>query len=121
MNVKTFTLLSVYTWVGALTTVPWGKKQHFYLHSKGDRPALLLNQKDINPGTGLQLYLCEVLLMDQRDLGNTRRRKECESLSFLNTQGHEEVGFFFLCFVLFFSKHSIALNPEQALYCIFLQ
>ena len=27
--------------------------------------AILLNQKDMNPGTGLQLYLCKVLLMDK--------------------------------------------------------
>lgn len=65
-------LLSVYSGARSLDNCAL-KKTYFYLHSKGTILALLLNQKDMNPGTGLQLYLCKVLLMDENGLGSTRR------------------------------------------------
>lgn len=80
--------------------------------------ALLLNLNDMNPGTGLQLHLRKVLLMDNNGLGSTRRGKEVNLGLFQIPKDIKKLVFFF---VHFFSKHSIALNPEQALYCTFLR
>lgn len=76
--------------------------------------ALLLSQKDMNPG--LQLYLCKVPLMDDNGFGSTSRGKKVNFCLFLIPK---DIQILFCLFV--FSKSGIALNPEQALYCTFLQ
>lgn len=78
--------------------VPWqlclGRKIYFYLQSKGSIFALILNQKNVNPGTGLW---CMMLLMDKNVSGTTRRWKTCAS-SFLWTPKGMFISLFFSFF-----------------------
>lgn len=56
--------------------------------------ALLLNLNDMNPGTGLQLHLRKVLLMDNNGLGSTRRGKEVNLGLFQIPKDIKKLGFF---------------------------
>lgn len=90
------------------------KKLFFICIPRAPLLALLLNQKDMNPGTSLQLYLCKMLLMDRN---GAWERKESEFLSFPNTQGHREVISFVCSFFLKVVLHSILNKRCTVLSC----
>lgn len=109
MNVKLHALISIFR---GRTTVPWKKQTYFYLHSKGTMLALLLSQKDMNPG--LQLYLCKVPLMDDNGFGSTSRGKKVNFCLFLIPKDIQ------ILFCLFFLKvvlHSILNKRCTVLSC----
>lgn len=89
--------------------MPWqlclGRKIYFYLHSKGTIFALILNQKDVNPGTGLW---CMMLLMDK----NARGPPGDEKHAFPHFREYPRT-FLFLYFCTFFFKVVLHSTPNK--------
>lgn len=79
--------------------------------------ALLLHQNDMNPGTGLQLHLRKVLLMDNNGLGSTRRGKEVNLGLFQIPKDIKKLGFFLFIFFLNIVLHSILNKRCTVLSC----